>query len=457
MEKILIYGAGKAGKKLTNIFLKSGTNIVGIIDKNKKIKKYLSVPVYRERTINYFIKNKLINTIIFAIPSVDLNKKQKLIKKILKENINVLSLKNDVLLKNHVGITDIKELNPEILLKKKYIKKNNYNNIYKNQVILVTGGAGSIGRSLVEKLIKLKPKMLIINDISEYGLYNLEEKVKLIKKKYFIKTKINLMIGNISNYYFLNNNLKKFKINYVFHCAAYKHVNIVEKNIFEGFYNNIVSTYNLLNFSKKQKSIKSFLLISTDKAHKPKNFMGATKRFCEKMTISSNIDKENKFKVVRFGNVFASDGSFMPKMFDQIKNNERVTITHKNMSRYFLSMDEAIELIISASALKKKYGDIMFFNMGKSMKIVNLAKKISNYLNKKLKIKVIGIRIGEKISETLHDKVIRKIKTKNKNIYAIKDNKYSFSTLEKDYLEMLDFYKKLKLKKIKDKVFSHSK
>jgi FlaA1/EpsC-like NDP-sugar epimerase len=457
MDKILIYGAGEAGKKLVKILLKSGTNIVGIIDKNKKIKKYLSIPVYREIKIYDFIKNKLIDTIVFAIPSVDLKKKSKLIKKITNKNINILNLKNDVILKNHVGIEDIKDINPEVLLGKNLVKKINYNNIYKNKVILITGGAGSIGRSLVEKLIKFKPNVLIINDISEYGLYNIDEKIKLIKKKFLIKTKVFIMLGNLSNDYFLKNNLKKYKIDYIFHCAAYKHVNLVEKNISEGFYNNVVSTYNLLNFSKKNKSIKSFLLISTDKAHKTKNFMGATKRFCEKMVISSNFKKENKFRVVRFGNVFASDGSFVPKMFNQIKNDENVTITHKNMSRFFLSMDEACELIISASSFKKKFGDIMFFNMGKPIKILNLSKKISNYFNKKLKIKIIGKSKGEKLSETLHDQGIKKIKTNNNNIYAINDNKFSSLTVDSAFLEMLSLYKNSKLKELKKKLFFNSR
>jgi FlaA1/EpsC-like NDP-sugar epimerase len=456
MNKILIYGAGKAGKKLINILLKSGTNILGIIDENKKIKKYLSIPIYREKKIYYFIKKNLIDSIIFAIPSVNLNKKNKLIKKILRENINILNLQNDVVLKNHVGVNDIKDINPEILLNKDIIKKNNYNNIYRNKIVFITGGAGSIGRSLVEKLIKLKLNTLIINDISEYGLYKLEEKINLIKKKFLIKTKVIIMTGDLSNNYFLINNFKKFKIDYIFHCAAYKHVNIVEKNISEGFYNNIVSTYNLLNFSKKQKSIKSFLFISTDKAYKPKNFMGATKRFCEKMTISSNLSKQNKFKVVRFGNVFASDGSFIPKMFNQIKNDESVTITHKNMSRFFLSTDEACELIISASTFKKKFGDIMFFDMGTSIKIIDLAKKISKYLNKKLKIKIIGIRNGEKISESLHDKGIKKIKTNNKKIYAINDSNFSFLAVDKAFIEMFSLYKKTKLQKLKKILFLHS-
>lgn len=457
MDKILIYGAGKAGKKLVKILLKCGTNIVGIIDKNRKIKKYLNIPVYREIKIYDFIKKKLINTVVFAIPSVDLKKKSILIKKITKKNINILNLKNDVILKNHVGIEDIKDINPEVLLNKNLVKKNNYNNIYKNKVILITGGAGSIGRSLVKKLIKLKPNELIINDISEYGLYNLEEKIKLIKKKFLIKTKVFIMLGNLSNEYFLKNNLKKFKIDYIFHCAAYKHVNLVEKNMSEGFYNNIVSTYNLLNFSKKNKSIKSFLFISTDKAHKTKNFMGATKRFCEKMVISSNLKKENKFRVVRFGNVFASDGSFVPKMFNQIKNDESVTITHKNMSRFFLSMDEACDLIISASSFKKKFGDIMFFNMGKSIKILNLSKKISNYFNKKLKIKIIGKSKVEKLSETLHDQGIKKIKTNNKNIYAINDNSFSSLSIDNAFLEMLSLYKNSKIKELKKKLFFNSR
>lgn len=143
-------------------------------------------------------------------------------------------------------------------------------------------------------------------------------------------------------------------------------------------------------------------------------------------------------------------------MFNQIKNDESVTITHKNMSRFFLSTDEACELIISASTFKKKFGDIMFFDMGTSIKIIDLAKKISKYLNKKLKIKIIGIRNGEKISESLHDKGIKKIKTNNKKIYAINDSNFSFLAVDKAFIEMFSLYKKTKLQKLKKILFLHS-
>jgi len=422
LKNILIYGSGLASKKLKEEILKIGINIKGIIVDKKRKKYFGNIPFYKLTDLNKITKKDKIDTIIFAIPSIQNKKKIQILNKLKINNIDLLNLNDDVVLKNHVGLKDINDIKPEYFLKKKLINNSKIKKNFKNEIILITGGCGSIGRSLTEKIIKLRPKEIIINDISEYGIHNLNIKINLIKKKYNIKTKIRFIMGNLSNRIFVKNCLKKINITYIFHCAAYKHVDIVEDNILEAYNNNINSTRNLLSLFEDSKSLKSFLLISTDKAYKSKNVMGATKRVCEKMVMLNNLkSKINKYKVVRFGNVFASDGSAIPKIFNQILNNEKVTITSPKMKRYFLTMNEACELIIAVSTFNKRNGDIMFFKMGKSIKIINIAKKIAKYFNKDFNYKIIGIRKGEKLNEILHHKS-KKIKTLNPNIYGITDN-----------------------------------
>jgi FlaA1/EpsC-like NDP-sugar epimerase len=316
---------------------------------------------------------------------------------------------------------------------------------------LITGATGSIGSKLVKNIIKAKPKKIIICDMDEFGIYNITREANLIKKKYRINCKLVVKLGNLTNINFVSSIFYNSpKVDYIYHCAAYKHVDIVEENFSEGFYNNVKSTLNLLEMLKTI-DYKSFILISTDKAVDPINIMGATKRLCEKLTLSYNDNQKNfRNKVIRFGNVFASKGSAIPLIFNQIKNDEFVTITNAHMTRYFLTSEEACSLIISASKFKKKYGDILLFDMGKAKNILQIAKHIATILNKKIRIRLIGVRPGEKIHEKLHNQK-RTFKTNNKSIYAIKDHYYSYDDITKqlNYLFSLyedNNYRELKLK-----------
>jgi FlaA1/EpsC-like NDP-sugar epimerase len=447
-NKILIYGAGQAGKKVLQILKLMNVGVTGFLDQNikKNIKNY---PVFKEKDLDNLIKNKKINTIIFAIPSINFKKKLKIFERIKKKNINILEVNENVILKNHIGINDISEVNPEYILGKKPIKSQININKFKNKTILITGACGSIGRGLVNKLLLYNLKEIILIDRSEFGFYNLNQKIDLMKKKYKIKAKFSYYLGDLTNEFFLKNSLKNKNINYIFHCAAYKHVDIVEDNLLEGFYNNIKSTYNLLNHIKYNRSFESFVLISTDKAHKPINLMGMTKRLSEKLVIAKNYGKnDKKFRVVRFGNVFASDGSAIPKMCSQIINNEAVSVTDKRMTRYFLTMNEACELVLSASILKKNVPDILFFKMGKVYKIVEIVKKISKFFNKKIKLKIIGTRKGEKLHEILFSNK-KIIKTEDKSIFGINEkNKSEFNSIEFDLNILFKLYFQNNAKKL---------
>jgi FlaA1/EpsC-like NDP-sugar epimerase len=286
-------------------------------------------------------------------------------------------------------------------------------------------------------------------DVSEINLFNLKNKLNEFKKNIKTVTKITYVLMNLGNY----QNVKKLFLNThftsVFHTAAYKHVSIVEENKVEAFKNNVTHFINLLKLSIKN-NIKNFTLISSDKAVKPKNFMGLTKKICEEILIyyslkGSSLDKSN-FKVVRFGNVFNSSGSVVPIFKDQIKSGGPLTITSRNSTRFFMSIPEAVKLILSTQALPNNYG-IFIFEMGRAIPIIEIAKKLI-FLNSlssnsfighnEIEIKEIGLRDGEKEHEILSDGEI--IKTQNNNIYEVIEERYTEDLIKKILNINNDFY-----------------
>ena len=303
------------------------------------------------------------------------------------------------------------------------LHKNNY---AKN--ILITGGVGSIGSEITRKIISLKPKKVFILDNNEFEIYNFEN--------YLNKSKLNcdieFILADITDEIYLKNFFSKNFIDTIYHCAAYKHVPILEKNIFSCVKNNILGTYNLLN-TINQSNIKNFIFISTDKAVNPKNIMGLSKRICELIIRSyAKKNKKIKYSIVRFGNVLDSKGSVLPLFKEQIKNGGPVTITDINMRRYFMTIPEAAELVIQAGALDSK-GDIFILDMGREVKIFDLVLKLLEINNLSLKnkknpngdieIKITGMRPGEKISEELAKSNSTYYKTLHPRIKKISDRK----------------------------------
>lgn len=263
-----------------------------------------------------------------------------------------------------------------------------------NKTILVTGAGGSIGKELCKQLSKLKLKKIIALENNELNYYKL-------KNSHFINKNFKLILGNILDANLLNFLDKKFNIDIIFHTAAYKHVNILEKNIYPAVENNIFGTLNLLETFKNKN--KKFVLISTDKAARPKNILGFTKRISE--IISQNYSSRLKICIVRFGNVFGSQGSAINLFIEQINKGGPVTITNKKVKRYFMSINEACNLVIQSSQIN---GDLKIFilNMGKPIKIIDIIKKLINYKKQKnphskIKIKEIGLGSSEKLSEKL--------------------------------------------------------
>ena len=346
-------------------------------------------------------------------------------------------LKKKIFKKTTINILEVDDLFkiPTINIKEKFVDKyfktadkiNNNKNLsyYNDKTILITGAGGSIGKNLFFELINSsKPKKIILVEQDELKLFSVRKKYENINSKLSKQFNISFKLGNLSNDLFLKNIfLDNKNIECVLHAAAYKHVGFGEENVFSFIKNNIFVTYNLAKISIKRK-VKKFIFISTDKAVNPKSVMGHTKNICEKIIIYLNNKNnlKNIFKIVRFGNVINSDGSVLPIFEKQIVSGGPVTVTNKEVTRYFMSIRNACQLVLNTIVIDKKIG-IFILDMGKPYKILDIVKSMINfYLEKKMitskpKIIFIGLQKGEKINEEL---VLGKnlVKTKIKNILS---------------------------------------
>ncbi len=279
----------------------------------------------------------------------------------------------------------------------------------KNKIILVTGAGGSIGSELCIQILRFNPKKLVMIDNSELNLFNCYNKI--LKKNFLFKKKIELKLADCSDLKLLKQTLSQYKFNEIYHAAAYKHLDFLEKNILAAVKNNIFGTINVVNFAVINK-VNNFTLVSTDKAVNPTSILGVTKRFGE-IIVSFYyrlVKVKSKFTIVRFGNVFGSSGSVIPLFMKQVKDGGPVTVRNKNTKRYFMSIEEAVELILYSSAINKSF-NIFALDMGEQIKIYDVAKKIIQLNGYSIKnkenplgdivIKITPLLKGEKISEEL--------------------------------------------------------
>ena len=310
------------------------------------------------------------------------------------------------------SIDELKEVSIDDLLGRETIPPN-IELLGKNiqgKSVLVTGAGGSIGSELCRQIVKLQPNKIILFDHSEFNLYEIDKEIKQINGSIKLKVEIIPILGSVQNKTRLNSVFNKFKPDTIFHAAAYKHVPIVEYNVVEGVRNNIFGTLNCAEAALSS-GVKAFVLISTDKAVRPTNVMGASKRLAELILQALSKDsKHTMFCMVRFGNVLGSSGSVVPLFRKQIAMGGPVTVTHPEITRYFMTIPEASQLVIQAGAMGKG-GDVFVLDMGKSIKIFDLASKmihLSGYSIKSIKepagdveIKFSGLRPGEKLYEEL--------------------------------------------------------
>ena len=330
---------------------------------------------------------------------------------------------------------------PQALLDRNAMKK-----FISNKKVLVSGAGGTIGSELVNQIINYKPKEIILLDNSEFLLYKIEKEIE--EKN--INIKINLLLADIKNSKRIDNIFDNNKPDIVFHAAALKHVPIVEQNPLEGILTNIAGTINIAERCKKY-NVAEMVLISTDKAVNPFSVMGVTKRISEKYCQSLVGTSQTNFKIVRFGNVLGSTGSVVPLFQKQLEKGGPLTVTHPKMKRYFMTVREAVELVIQSATLenKTKKRGIFVLEMGQPIAIIEIAEQLIRLAglrpNKDIKIKFTGLRPGEKIIEELHYKNEKISKTENKSIFIVKPKIESYEKLSKSLKNLIDLAKNNKL------------
>ena len=412
-ETCLVYGAGAAGRQLAKIINESNKiKCVGFLDDNITLRgvNINNLTVHNPSDLNILKEKYKVNLVFLAIPSLNIRQKVKILSYIQKHDIKIRSLPNlDELTLGNLNTTNISSLDINGLLGRSpvdltYLSSNT--NI-KNKKIVVTGGGGSIGSELCRQVSQLLPKMLIIVEFNEYALYSIQQEIEKYKLKK--KLKIIPILVSVLDKKNLERIFEKYQPDTVFHAAAYKHVKIVEDNPITGIYNNVYGTLNVVELSIKYQ-VSNFLLISTDKAVRPTNLMGVSKRLSELIVQAREKNTNTQFAIVRFGNVLGSSGSVVPKFHYQIKSGGPVTLTHPKVTRFFMTINEAVSLVIKSSMIAKG-GEVFVLNMGDPVRIIDLAKKMIELSGKTLKdkeningdieIKIIGLSKGEKLYEEL--------------------------------------------------------
>jgi len=412
IQNVVIYGAGSAGRELANALSQSDEyNPVALIDDAVEIQKQRinGLEVSSPDNLESLILKRKVKEILIALPSISKIRRREIINKLEQYQVRVRSLPSiSDLAKGSVEISDLHVISIEDLLGRESVisETNILSTNIKDKTVLVTGAGGSIGSELCRQIIILKPKALVLFEISEVSLYSIHK--DLVK----IEGNCNILpiLGSVRDKNRFDQTLKRYRVNTIYHAAAYKHVPMVEFNCFEGINNNIFGTLHCAQAALNN-DVETFVLISTDKAVRPTNIMGVSKRFSELIlqALSANQTK-TKFTLVRFGNVLGSSGSVFPLFKEQIKEGGPITVTHPDMTRYFMTKSEAVDLVIQAGSMGKS-GDVFVLDMGEPIKILDLAKKMIHLSGLKVKkdkssqgdieIQYTGLRPGEKLFEEL--------------------------------------------------------
>ncbi len=448
-QKVVIYGAGKAGIQVNEEFKDSIYSVKYFIDDDPKLnhKSIDNILIISKTEIKEKLLNNPCDLLVIAMPSAD----QKRIQQIY-ENLNgyfkeIQILPSiDEILRNREFTPQLKNISLEDLLARhpKDLDKDKISEFIKNKTILVTGAGGSIGSEIVRQCVKFQASKILLLDHSEYNLYQIEQEVG--------GANIIPIMQSVVNKSDIERTFHQYQPDIVIHAAAYKHVPLVEANISEAIQNNIIGTKNVIDSAIKY-NVEKVVLISTDKAVRPTNVMGTTKRICE--LYAQNVNTNNTDIVaVRFGNVLGSSGSVIPKFKSQIEKGENITVTHPDITRYFMLIHEACELVLQAGAIATG-GEIFILDMGEPIKIVDLAKKMIELSDKKdIQIQFCGLRPGEKLYEELliNDSDAT---TNYDSITVAKPTSYDIDKLNKDIINLIKSKDKLKALKQIVPEFNH--
>ena len=407
-KNLLIIGAGDAAAILIKEIKNKSTlnyRIVGLIDDNgKKIGKRIhGIKVLGDRKKIISIGNTYrVDEIMLAMPSVDKTTKSEILNICKQVTTNIKTMPGIYkIADDEIAINKMRDIDINDLLGRELVKLNseNIDKYIKGRTILVTGGGGSIGSEIARQIVKFSPKKILILDIYENNAYDLEME---FNRNYPGMNK-EVIIASVRDKIRMEQVFEEYKPDVVFHAAAHKHVPLMENNVSDAVKNNILGTYNVAKCADKYK-VDKFVLISTDKAVNPTNIMGATKRFCELIIQGINEVSETEYVAVRFGNVLGSNGSVIPLFKKQIEKGGPVTVTHPEITRFFMTIQEAAQLVIQAGGFAEG-GEIFVLDMGEPVKMVDLARDLITLSGYKpevdIKIEYIGLRPGEKLYEEL--------------------------------------------------------
>lgn len=428
-RRILIYGAGRAGQQLSMALRhEPQVHLVGYVDDDRRLngQRLNGVIVYSSDRLEWVVATLMIDEVLVALPQISRSRRREIIStlQVFPVKVRVLPSMNKIV-EGEIAATDLRSVQIEDLLGRDPVAPNvalMSQNI-SGKCVLVSGAGGSIGSELCRQIIAHKPRRLILLEQSEYALYSIENELKTGEKS---DTEIIAELGNVAEKEAIFRIYRRWTPATVFHAAAYKHVPLVELNPISGLRNNIFGTlYSCL--AAEESGVTTFILVSTDKAVRPTNIMGASKRVCELiLQARADLGRGPVFAMVRFGNVLGSSGSVVPRFLAQIRSGGPVTLTHKEITRFFMTIPEAAQLVIQASAMAKG-GEVFVLDMGQSVKIIDLARsmiKLSGLTIRDdanpagdIEIREIGMRPGEKLYEelligenpepTAHERIIR--------------------------------------------------
>ena len=436
-DRVLIYGAGISGlitKRTIEKDAMSKQKIIGFIDDNPKLagNRLEGLNIFNSSKLEKLIKEEGVSLVIIAIQNPDKSNKKKIAEICLANNVSVHKVPSTKSwINGEFSSKQIAKIKIDDLLGRKPITLDEakISSELTGQVILVTGAAGSIGSGMVRQIAKYKPAKLVLLDQAESPLYDLQN--ELLSE--FNGLDFEVVIGDIRSFDRMKNLFETFKPKYVFHAAAYKHVPLMENNPSEAVLTNVLGTRNLVDLSLATQ-VHKFVMISTDKAVNPTNVMGASKRIAEIYAQSSNAKGDTRFVTTRFGNVLGSNGSVIPLFQRQIEQGGPITVTDERVTRFFMTIPEACQLVLEAGTMGEG-GEIFVFDMGESVRIIDLAKKMIKLsgleLEKDIQIKITGLRPGEKLYEELLAEEENTLNTHHPQIYKAKIRDESAEQIER--------------------------
>ena len=467
LKKTLVYGAGSAGRQLVSALANSNElKVVGFLDDDDRLHGQVlqGQEIYSPLKIADLINLKEAQLVLLALPSIPRSRRNEILSNLSNYSLQVQTLPTFAdIIQGRVSLSDIKDLDVDDILNRVQVLPNTklLSKNITSKVVLVTGAGGSIGSELAHQIIKQNPQKLLLLELNEFALYKIYEELKIANENF----KIIPLLVNIQDQNKINEIFKTFKVDTVYHAAAYKHVPLVEENISESIKNNVFATLAVAKAALSQ-SVENFVLISSDKAVRPTNIMGASKRLaelCVQGLYQNTKNNKTKMSIVRFGNVLESSGSVIPKFKKQIKDGGPITLTHPDVTRYFMTLTEASQLVIQAGAMSEDC-DVFVLDMGESVKIKDLIYRIvklsgltlkdENNKEGDIEIKIIGLRPGEKLYEELllGD---NPQKTQHPKIQKAQDPFIPFNQLEIDLntlKTLLDYNKVLEVKELLAKI-----